>query len=132
MSKLLTDNIISTLKKKISIEDSGWHNISLMNGWTDAEIESAQYRRILFPGGGGVVYLRGLIVPPTEQDIVVGVLPDEYRPSQTLPFAVSSYPEDAPLQKLHINSNGVIALITQAPGMTRVQWISLACSFLIE
>ena len=73
--------------QELNIEDSGWKDITLLNGTTarDSGVYKPQYRKI-----GKIVYIKGQVfIPSHNNDLVAFTLPEGYRPSTEIPSLVN-------------------------------------------
>lgn len=129
MSNILTDALVPSLKDKATVKDSGWTNLPTQSGWSSLHEVPLAYRKLTFPGGGGIVYLRGLLRPVEPTNSVVATLPTGYRPARATPFInfVNGTGSDGGVGNTLIGIDGHI--YTYVPS-TSWDWVSFNTSFL--
>lgn len=107
--------------------DSGWRDLPLAEGIIPySDYQRPRYRRI-----GKVVYISGVLRGVTGKDQTVATLPDGYRPSMKVMFAVPSVGQI--ITKMSVDTNGAVTLnrSTIEP-ITAENWHSIACSFVAD
>lgn len=86
----------------VDLMDSGWIDLPLATGITAySETQKPRYRKI-----GKEVFISGVIKGITANDTVIGTLPEGYRPSKKVIFAVGSVGQI--ISRLSIETNGDI------------------------
>ena len=122
---------IEALKTRVSAlesrtEDSGWKELSLATGVTAySESQKPVYRRI-----GMTVYMAGVFKGIAGNDVVIGTLPEGYRPARKviLPFASIGQK----INRMEILPDGTVRYGRSTIEPTIAEnWHSVACSFSI-
>ena len=96
---------VAPLSPRPSAEDTGWITPTLTGGWTQYNLSNwpTQYRR-----KGGIVYIRGLVVPPSGSggSVSIFTLPTGFRPYKTtLRGAIDA---GAAIRHLYLTWDGLI------------------------
>lgn len=111
-----------------------WHDINEFDsGWLDMELsgnvnafndeQKPRYRRI-----GKTVFIVGAVKNITANETVIATLPNNYRPSKRVIFAMPS--TATKFSRISINTNGTITYEQNNEGVpTAGNWHSVACCF---
>lgn len=130
MSTIYED--VATLQEQMAavqsqISDTGWLDLPLAEGITQYnEEQKPRYRRI-----GNEVFLSGVFKGVTANNTAVGTLPEGFRPSKKIMYAVPSVSQC--MSRLSISADGVITheRATVEP-LSVTNWHSIACIFTID
>lgn len=109
------------------LADSGWLDLPLSEGITQYNVEQKpRYRRI-----GKEVFLSGVFKGVTANNTSVGTLPEGFRPSKKIMYAVPSVSQC--MSRISISADGVITheRATVEP-LSASNWHSIACIFTID
>lgn len=129
---------IEELKEKVALlesylDDSGWMDLPLADGikkWSD--VNTPQYRRI-----GKLVFIRGAVKGITERNIVLGTLPEGFRPSIAAPYPQHTSMRTgnfAMFSRLQVSVNGEVKLeaITDGAAYDPTKWFPIGTVFAID
>ncbi len=98
---------VSLAGASFPVVKSGWHDLTLLNGWQSAQLTyrtgTPSYRV-----SGGVVYLAGAIGQSSGADDVIAVLPVSARPKHTL--FISTYTFAATIGTLQVDPDGSVSV----------------------
>lgn len=130
MSTIYED--VATLQEQMAavqsqISDTGWLDLPLAEGITQYnEEQKPRYRRI-----GNEVFLSGVFKGVTANNTAVGTLPEGFRPSKKIMYAVPSVSQC--MSRISIDAAGVITheRATVEP-LSAPNWHSIACIFTID
>lgn len=112
--------------KQDKIEDSGWLDLTLMNGTLAySTAQKPQYRKI-----GSVVHIRGVFKGVTSTPIVIGQLPEGYRPA--CKAIVPQMATGNRVDRMEYNTDGTINYATATIATEEATWHSLHTSFLVD
>lgn len=123
------EEVVTQLQSSInSLEnntaDSGWKELPLADGvQAYSEAQKPVYRKI-----GKTVYMAGVFKGITGNDIVIGTLPEGYRPARKviLPFASIGQK----INRMEVLTDGTVRYGRSTIEPTIVEnWHSIACSF---
>ena len=107
---------VTPLTPRGAAEDTGWITPTLLNGWTQYNDTDwpVRYRR-----KGGLVYIRGLTIPPATTTSVIMNMPGGFRPkNETLRGAVDS---GMLYKQVYVNQNGNVS----SSNGSSAGWLSL-------
>ena len=130
---------VEALKKQMNdvltaIEDTGWINLTLLNGVQPFSIaQIPQYRRI-----GKKVILRGSVKNITAKNTIIALLPPGLRPSQFFSFIQNTSVKNGSTNyaRWQVRDSGEIKLEGISEGVTAnwepTNWYPIDCEFYLD
>ncbi|WRS28649.1 hypothetical protein U6B65_05830 [Oscillospiraceae bacterium MB08-C2-2] len=120
-SKMETDSLLAN---KVNLDTVEWITLSLQNGVTVAGGLSPRYCKVY-----GIVYLQGMIVANTLQQITIGTLPEGYRPSEAYIMSYISNNDFGNSRSGNISATAGTITIYQKTGGSATDQLCVQCCF---
>ena len=110
--------------------DSGWINLTLINSVTSySPTQVPKYRKI-----GNKVYLYGAVKAITTVPVVIGVLPEGFRPPKSMSYVQNTSAQDSHphFARIQIKADGTIEIQFTINDISTTTWFPIDTEFLID